>query len=90
MRKEPGNHPPFILPFENTNNFVLAELCRTKIRKHLLQLDKHTNLIVRIPQLGLPTSLTEYLLHDIAIDERTINKPFGNVPRVPLPYVYID
>ena len=64
-----------ILSFENTNKFVLAELCRTKIRKHLLQIDKHTNLIVRIPQLGLPTSLTEYLLYDISLDERTIHKP---------------
>ena len=57
--------PSTLLPIDNRNKFVLAELCRTKIRKHLLQLDKHSNLIVRIPQLELPTSLTEYLLYGI-------------------------
>ena len=81
MQKEPE---PFIfLPFENTNNFVLAELCRTKIRKYLLDLDQHTNLIFRIPQLGLPTSLTEYLLYDISLDGRIIDIPITNVRHVP-------
>ena len=62
------------LPFENGNNFILAELCRSKTRKHLLQLDKHSNLIVRIPQLGLPTSLRKNLLYDISVDERIIDQ----------------
>ena len=51
------------------NNLCLMVLCRSRIRNHLLRLDKHMNLFVRIPQLGLPTSLTEYLLYNVCLGE---------------------
>ncbi len=48
----------------------LKMLCRTTIRKHLLTLDPHTNLFIRVPQLqmtseraGLPEKLVSYLLY---------------------------
>ena len=43
----------------------LMHLCRKTIRKHLLKLDPHTHLFSRVPQLGLPTLLNNYLLYDV-------------------------
>ena len=48
--------------------FDLKHLCREAIRKHLLDLDRHTNLFDRMPRLGLPTSLAEYLLYYMSLD----------------------
>ena len=42
----------------------LKHLCRETIRKHLLRINQ-VNLFVRVPRLGLPKSLTEYLLYDV-------------------------
>ena len=49
-------------------DFYLTALCRETVRKHLLKLDLHTNLFDRIPRLGLPSSLTEYLLYYMSLD----------------------
>ena len=46
---------------------VLKHVCREAIRKHLLSLDPHTHLFSRIPQLQLPSLLTEYLLYDTSL-----------------------
>ena len=43
---------------------TLRETCREAIRKHLLDINPHLNLFMRIPQLGLPTRLAHYLLYD--------------------------
>ena len=48
--------------------FYLKQLCREAIRKHLLELDPYTNLFDRIPRLGLPSSLIEYLLYYMSLD----------------------
>ena len=48
--------------------FYLTELCREAIRKHLLELDPHTNLFDRILRLGLPKPLIEYLLFHATLD----------------------
>ena len=48
--------------------FNLKHLCREAIRKHLLKLDPHTHLFDRVPRLGLPSLLTEYLLYDMSLD----------------------
>ena len=45
----------------------LKHLCREAIRKHLLDVDPHTNLFSRIPSLGLPSLLNEYLLYDVSL-----------------------
>ena len=47
----------------------LKHLCRVRIRNHLLELDPHENLFVRVPQLGFPKSLASYLLYDVTVDD---------------------
>ena len=42
--------------------------CRMAIRRHLLELDPHENLFLRIPRLGLPSGLVKYLLCDASLD----------------------
>ena len=44
-------------------------LCREAIRKHLINLDPHTHLFGRVPRLGLPTLLTEYVLYNMSLDD---------------------
>ena len=46
----------------------LKEKCREAIRKHLLDIDPHGNLFHRIPKIGLPSVLNEYVLFDMSID----------------------
>ena len=43
----------------------LKNLCRETIRKHLINMDPHLNLLVRKPKLSLKSELTSYLLYDI-------------------------
>ena len=43
----------------------LKQLCRQAIRKHLLQMNPHQHLFGRIPQLGLPSIIANYLLFDV-------------------------
>ena len=42
----------------------LKHICREAIRKHLLKLDPNQHLFGRIPLLGLPEIINQYLLHD--------------------------
>ena len=51
--------------------FSLQHLCREAIRKHLLKLDPHSHLFGRVPKLGLPKFLTEYLLYYTSLDSST-------------------
>ena len=53
----------------NSTNLSLKRMCREAVRKHLLNVDPHENLFVRIPQLGLPSILSEYLLYDVSLDD---------------------
>ena len=53
---------------ELKENLDLKHLYREAIRKHLIHLDPHEHLFGRIPQLGLPSLLTEYLLYDCSLD----------------------
>ena len=50
----------------------LKHLCREAIRKHLLELDPHTHLFGRVPRLGLPTLLNDYLLYGMSLDDEDI------------------
>ena len=52
---------------DNEHELCLFRLCRLQIRKHLMEIDGHTNLFVRIPQLGLPCSLEDFLLYNISL-----------------------
>ena len=53
---------------ELKENLDLKHLCRDAIRKHLIDLDPHEHLFGRIPQLELPSTVTEYLLYDCSFD----------------------
>ena len=46
----------------------LSHLCRDVIREHLLELDEHENLFVRVPRLGLPAALQKFLLFNTSLD----------------------
>ena len=50
-------------------NLDLKNMCRKAIRKHLIQLNPYANLFNRIPQLGLPSLLNEYLLYDCTLED---------------------
>ena len=45
----------------------LKHICREAIRKHLLKLDPHRHLFGRVPRLGLPATLTSYLLYHTSL-----------------------
>ena len=57
---------PDCLRFDDLQ-LMLKHIYREAIRKHLLSLDRHTHLFNRIPQLQLPSLLTEYLLYDTSL-----------------------
>ena len=67
------NHIPetaeFLLEMFNPSRLGLKHICREAIRSHLLKLDPHAHLFGRVPQLGLPSSLTAYLLHYQTLDD---------------------
>ena len=46
----------------------LKHMCRQTIRKHLMQIDPHQHLFIRIPQLGLPSALNRYLLLNMSLE----------------------
>ena len=46
----------------------LKYICRETIRKHLLNLDPHSNLFGRVPLLGLPRVLGQYVLYNITLE----------------------
>ena len=50
------------------SELCLSHLCREAIRKHLLQMNK-TNLFCTVSRLGLPASLTSYLLYDTTLED---------------------
>ena len=56
------------LKFEE-EKLQLKHICREAIRKHLLKLDPHQHLFGRIPELGLPSIVTEYLLFNQSLDD---------------------
>ena len=47
----------------------LKHICRETIRKHLLDLDQHQHLFYRVPELGLPEIINQYLLYDESLEE---------------------
>ena len=45
----------------------LKHMCREAIRKHLIRVNPHSHLFGRIPQLPLPSTLTQYLVYDMTL-----------------------
>ena len=64
----PDDEIPDCLKFDDLQ-LGLKHICREVIRKHLLSLDPHTHLFGRVLRLGLPSSLTEYLLYNQTLDD---------------------
>ena len=64
---------------ELKENLNLKHLCREAIRKHLIDLDPHEHLFGRIPQLGLPSIVTEYLLFDCSLNYRRAAECKNNI-----------
>ena len=58
---------PDYLLFEDLK-LDLKHLCREATRKHVLDLDPHTNLFLRVTDLSLPSLLVEYLLYDMSLN----------------------
>ena len=56
----------------------LKHICREAIRKHLLYLDPQSNLFSRIPFLGLPHMINQYLVYDQSLDDDSDNKDDNN------------
>ena len=65
--RESGKESVLDFLFEETLKLNLKHLCREAIRKHLLKLDPHTHLFGRVPRLGLPFSVTDYLLYNCTL-----------------------
>ena len=42
----------------------LMQLCTNAIRTHMLQVDARANLFLRVPEIGLPTALARFILHN--------------------------
>ena len=61
--------PDYLLVMIKPETICLMSLCRDVIRKHLISLNCNTNLFIRIPQLGLPSLLTQYLLYNMSLTE---------------------
>ena len=55
------------LQLKTSDELNLKHICRDSIRKHLLDLDPHQHLFGRIPKLGLPSSLVQYLLYHCSL-----------------------
>ena len=53
---------------EPESELRLSHLCRASIRKHLLQMS-NMNLFARVPKLGLPKSLQNYVVFSEILDE---------------------
>ena len=47
----------------------LRDICRKAIRGHLIKMSPAMNLFIQMPRLGLPKSVTSYLLFDISLHE---------------------
>ena len=60
--------PDFIKCLQEAESVNLKASCRKAIRKHLLQMS-NVNLFARVPELGLPILLQEYLLYDVPISD---------------------
>ena len=57
--------------FHKELQMCMKHLCREAIRKHLLAVDPHEHLFGRVPKLGLPKSLTNYLVYEMTLDDLT-------------------
>ena len=74
--KDETKVPYFVKPLQ----LNLKHMCRQTIRKHLKNLNPHQHLFGRIPQLGLPSSLTKYLLFYMSLADDDDDDDDDNAP----------
>ena len=60
-----GTIPP--LGVKEHEILTLKDICKHVIRNHFIDLDPHTNLFCRVPELHLPSYLQSYLLNDVSL-----------------------
>ena len=70
FKPQKGPNPGFLIHHQNVK-LHLKDICREAIRNHLLKLDPHTHLFGRVPRLGLPAALTDYLLFNMSIERNS-------------------
>ena len=59
------------IQLSSPGSIELKPLCREAIRKQLLEEDPHgENLFTRIPKLGLPSIINDYLLYGVDISKK--------------------
>ena len=58
-----------VLEYLDKGEICLKVFCREAIRKHLLAINLHDNLFGRVPRLGLPQILTQYMLFNLSLNE---------------------
>ena len=64
-RLKDGKIPEFLIPTEQ--QLCLKHLARQAIRDHLIDINCNTHLFHRVSLLGLPSSMTNYLLYDVCL-----------------------
>ena len=58
--------PEYLQPRKEIN---LMDICRRNIREHLLELDPHENLFVRVSKLGLEVTVSDFLVYNQTIED---------------------
>ena len=68
---DPVDFPDYL----HLTQLCLKHLCREAIRKHLLQTSPHEHLFNRIPQIKLPSYITQYLLYYVSLNDDCDDNP---------------
>ena len=63
--EDPVDSPDYL----HLTQLCLKHLCREAIRKHLLRMSPHEHLFNRIPQINLPSYITQYLLYYVSLND---------------------
>ena len=56
---------------EQNSKICIMQMCRQVIREYLIKINPNQHLFHRIPQIGLPTVLSDYLLYGLSIEKKT-------------------
>ena len=60
--------PKFLLRMLKPSSLRLTDMCKDRIRKHMMQLS-NVNLFVQVTKLGLPASLQSFLVYNVSLDD---------------------
>lgn len=83
LRNTEATNVPDIVKVEN-KGLDLKHLCRKSIRKHLLDINPNEHLFKRIPKIGFPSIINDYLLYETSIEKNCASPGLigiGNVRR---------